>query len=84
MVVKLLHQSSLKLTTKVAVLPSPAQVNPPAISPVVALVAPLLDKKVRLPVSKFSLWSLGIGQIMPANLSAWSQDILGYRHLMSF
>jgi len=45
MVVKLLHQSSPKTYHKVAVLPSPAQVNPPAISPVVALSRAIIGQE---------------------------------------
>jgi len=70
MVVKLLHQSSQKLTKSCRL--SPAQVNPPAISPVVALNA-LLDKKVQTTSSLNSLEPWDWPKLCR------SQDILGYR-----
>jgi len=84
MVVKLLHQSSLKLTTKVAVLPSPAQVNPPAISPVVSSRAIIGQEDDFQSLNSHS-GALGLAQIMPANLARGVKTflVIGLR-LMSF
>lgn len=70
-----------KLPQKVAVLPSPAQVNPAAIPPVVALSRAIIGQESSNESKSLNSHSgaLGLAQIMPANLSAWSQDILGYR-----
>jgi hypothetical protein len=66
---------------KVAVLPSPAQVHPPAIPHVVALSRAIIAKESTAESQSLNPHSgaLGLAQIMPANLSAWSQDVLGYR-----
>lgn len=70
-----------KLPQKVAVLPSPAQVNPAAIPPVEALSRAIIGQESSNESKSLNSHSgaLGLAQIMPANLSAWSQDILGYR-----
>ena len=66
---------------KVAVLPTPAQVNPSATSPVVALSHAIIGQESSADFQSLNPHSgaLGLAQIMPANLSEWSQDILGYR-----
>lgn len=66
---------------KVAVLPSPAQVNPAATPPVVALSRAIIGQESSADPQSLNPHSgaLGLAQIMPANLSAWSKDILGYR-----
>lgn len=65
---------------KVAV-PSPTQVQPPVIPPVVALSRAIIVKESSADFQSLNPHSgaLGLAQVMPANLSAWSQDVLGYR-----
>ena len=89
LMVKLLFSFSKAFTTKqsntlpqkVAVLPSPAQVSTPAITPVMALSLAIIGQESSADPQSLNPHSgaLGLAQIMPANLSAWSQDILGYR-----
>lgn len=65
---------------KVAVLSSPARVNPPATPPVVALTLAIVIKESSAEFQALNPHSgaLGLAQIMPANLSEWSEDVLGY------
>jgi hypothetical protein len=74
-------EQSKNLPQKVAVLPSPASVHPSAISPMVALSRAIIGQESSDDFQSLNSHSgaLGLAQIMPANLSAWSQDILGYR-----
>lgn len=74
-------QHSNILPQKVAVLPSSAQVSTPAITPVMALTLAIIGQESSADHQSLNPHSgaLGLAQIMPANLSAWSQDILGYR-----
>lgn len=60
---------------------SPAQVNPSATPPVVALSRAIVGKESSADFQSLNPHSgaLGLAQIMPDNLSEWSQDILGYR-----
>ena len=65
------------LPQKAAVLPSPAQVS----TPVMALSRAIIGQESSADAQSLNPHSgaLGLAQIMPANLSAWSQDILGYQ-----
>ncbi len=73
-------QQSNNLPQKVAV-PSPAQVSTPAIPPVMALSQAIIGQESSANAQSLNPHSgaLGLAQIMPANLKAWSQDILGYQ-----
>ncbi len=73
-------QQSEQKSQKVAVLQSPAQVLPPTPS-MVALGRAIVEKESLANSQSQNPHSgaLGLAQIMPANLSQWSQDILGYR-----
>ncbi len=67
---------------KVAVLPAPhLPVNPPATPPVVALRRAIVAQQSSADSQSLNPHSkpLGLAQIMPANLSNWSKNILGYR-----
>ena len=74
------HQSN-NLSQKVAVWPSPDQVSTPAITPVMALSLAIIGQESSADPQSLNPHSgaLGLAQIMPANLSSWSQDVLGYR-----
>lgn len=67
---------------KVTVLPSPLlQMNPATTAPVVALARAIIGQESSAEFQSLNPHSgaLGLAQIMPVNLSEWSQEILGYR-----
>lgn len=66
---------------KAIVLPSPFQTNPATTAPVVALAHAIIGQESSAEFQSLNPHSgaLGLAQIMPANLSEWSQEILGYR-----
>ena len=73
-------QQSQQQSQKVIVPRSSAQVNPPTLS-MVALGRAIVEKESLANSQSQNPHSgaLGLAQIMPANLSQWSQDLLGYR-----
>lgn len=70
-----------KLPQKVAVLPSPTGGNSSTTIPVVALGRAIIGTESSGDFESLNSHSgaSGFAQIMPANISEWSQDILGYR-----